>query len=79
MEIKLFKHKNIISLLGIINYRRFCFNFRKICIDHQLNDAISKIQALIKRYGLLHLEYKTTDGYYLFILIDAWNKTKIEA
>lgn len=79
MEIKLYKHKNIVPLIGIIQYRKFRYNFRKICIDYPMSDAIPKIQSLIQRYGLLHLEYKTTDGYFLFILIDAWNKTEINA
>lgn len=79
MEIKLFKHNNIIPLIGIINYKRFTHNFRKICLEHSTTDAIPKIQTLMNRYGLLHLEYETTDDYYLFIVIDAWNKTEVNA
>lgn len=79
MEIKLFKHKNIIPIVGVINYRKFMYNFKKTVMDYDNDDAIPKIRQLMNRFGLLHLEYTTTDNYYCFILIDAWNKTEVNA
>lgn len=72
MEIRLFKHDCIISKIGIIKYRTFKYNFTKVCLNYNYEVAITKIRELLPKFGLLHLEFKTTDGYFCFILIDAW-------
>lgn len=79
MEIRLFKHKCIIPKIGIIRYHTLKYNFRKICLNYNYEDAIIRIRELLPKFGLLHLEFKTTDAYFCFILIDAWNKTEVNA